>query len=134
MEANKVRWKKVLPTFVLTVLIICLAGAIYRYGFRAIEGRQSSSQADSARSRVTVNMLRTEAIGRLQADAWQHKECIYASRYDDLFFYGSHDLELAGIVLIRSDIRSGEARIGFVGSEENYRLFLYDQCRVVFVR
>ena len=128
------RLKKALTIFVLTVLIICLAGAIYRYDFQAIEGRQSHSLADTARSQVTMNMQRTEAIRRLQADAWQHKECRYSIRYDDLFFYGSHDLELTGIVLIRSDIQNGEARISFVGSEESYRLLLYDECRVVFTR
>ena len=63
----------------------------------------------------------------LLGDAWHHAACDYGE-YDPtlgnwhLFFFGSHELNKTGVVLLRSMGPVDDQVVSFVGSIENYRL------------
>lgn len=113
----------------VAVAMVLLLGNCYR---RFGEARQSHEMAEVARARVAVGMTRSEAVALLAADAWHHGHCEYdgATRHYDLFLYGTHDLDGTGVVLLISVTRPPEedVRVVFVGSHENERLFLLDDC------
>ncbi len=81
-------------------------------------------EVERARSRIKIGDEREKAVQTL-ADAWYHGVC--GAGYD-IFLFGPHDRQTVRVVLLHSQTIAGEAFVDFIGSEESYRLFLWEHC------
>lgn len=83
----------------------------------------------NVRAKISIGTNRDQAL-ELLSDAQRHIECWYPSnRVDDLFFYGSSNMDEAYVVIIGSEVISGQLRVWNIGSYEKYALHAqYDDC------
>lgn len=109
-------------------MVILCAIVLYsaRYNFRT--GSAVRPIVATARTRIKIGDSRQTALTAF-TDAWYHGDCTFSdgSGYD-LFLYGAKDVETVQVVVIRSSIEQGTAKVTYIGSDENYRLFLYKRC------
>lgn len=133
LPLRRSKMKRILWIVIAALGILVLGVTLFGYNYNreGAEMRRSEELAIAARARVAPGVTRDEAVSLLSADAWHHAHCeALNDEHVDIFLYGSHDLNLTGVVFIQSSpyTKGGEARVTFVGREENYRLILYDDC------
>lgn len=78
------------------------------------------SPLEKARKQVPIGMLRDDAIRILGEKAWYHQPCSNLVTIDDLFFYGSHKYDKAGVVIVSSEPMDGVFVVYKISSFESY--------------
>lgn len=114
--------------FALVTLVLGVVGLLAWAVVSGDERARSQALAREARARVHIGMEVREAEVLL-GDAWHHAQCDPGTtRTTHLFLFGSRDLDETGVVILDATGPSEDQRVSFVGGDENYRLFLYDEC------
>jgi hypothetical protein len=84
--------------------------------------------AEHARARIQVGMPLREAEAALD-DSWHHFDCPVTARSSLYFyFYGSHDLERTGIVLLGATGEPDRRIVALVQPLENRLLYQFNGC------
>ena len=84
-------------------------------------GCSSSRSWERAMENTKPGMLRSEVVSKLALEAWYHQPCPRGSVFVDLFFFGSHQYDLARIVIVIYTLDStGEMKVDRVGSFDDY--------------
>ncbi len=88
-----------------------------------------SNPVEEAQSRIQIGDSRDDAVQAL-SDAWFHAECTYPTitGMDDLFLYGPKDPDRVEIVIVSSDVVSGNLEVVSIGGFESYMLSQYNHC------
>ncbi len=112
---------------ILVLAIFCVI-VLYSARNNILSGTSIPPIVATAEARVKIGDSREAALTAF-ADAWFHGDCTNSdgSGYD-LFLYGPNNIQTVQVVVIRSSIEQGTARVTFIGTDENDRLFLYKRC------
>jgi hypothetical protein len=110
----------------VALLAVGVVGLPWLWG--AWDRAASVQLADHARARIYVGMPLGEAAAMLD-DSWHHFDCQVTARSSLYFyFYGSHDLERTGIVLLGATGAVDRRTVVLVQSFENRLLYQFDGC------
>jgi hypothetical protein len=125
--------RRILVVLGLTPLVCLLCGMILWAGAvylapppqEYMEVERGLDEARQARESLRVGMTRAETRPIL-AKAWVTYSC-YAGK-SELYLFGIHDPQRAGIVTLQFDREGEGAVVTQVGDVEDYQIHLYEEC------
>jgi len=111
----------------MVFVLACSGVALMNLNAEGVERQRSRNMLNQVVRKLHTGMSREDVLPVVQT-AWRHYDC--RNRGIDVYLFGSHNPELAAILVLRYSSETNKQTLIQIATYENYLLSDFSDCRI----